>query len=152
MLNLQEIRPSDLKAEEKQSILQHAIDLHLLGSDEVDDPGFDIVAKGSNEMEHILRITDDGDNVGVVYIFPFRAVTHYFEMTILIHDRFRGKHLTALSVGAVERYMTDHHQKPLSLCASVRDHNPLKQELTAFLLRHGYSYSSMHRMFIKSIA
>ncbi|MBI4546627.1 MAG: hypothetical protein HY707_01500 [Ignavibacteriae bacterium] len=150
MLKLQELTPAELTIQEKESILNHAIDLHLIGSDEVDDPGFDIVEKGSPRAVHILRLVNINQHVGIMYILQREAENH-FEMTILVHKEFRGKHLTADAVDALEQFMSRTHKSPVYLCASVREHNPLRHELTAFLLRHGYTYSSEEQAFIKQV-
>ncbi len=150
-LFLEKIRSKDLTAEEKQSILVHAADLHLLGSDELVDVGFDILAQRDTSVKHLLRIKSDADNAGIIYVFPFRDVPHHFEMTILLHEHFRGQHLTSQAVSTLENFLLAESPSSLSLCATVRDHNPLRKELTGFLLRHGYEYKPEHEAFIKKI-
>ena len=148
MLKIQEINRQQLTPVEKESILQHAIDLHLIGSDDVEDPGFDIVEQGSERVKHILRLIVDHQNVGVMYVHEGKVDRH-FEMTILVHHEFRGRHLTAEAVDALEKFMLNRTDRPVYLCAAVHDHNPFRRELTSFLLRHDYAYSPTVQMFVK---
>ncbi len=148
---LEEIRSRDLTAQEKEAILAHAADLHLLGSDEMVDVGFDLLAEKETEVKHLLRIKSDGASAGVIYVFPFGSVHDHLEMTILIHEPFRGRHLTSQAVSALESYLASRSRSPFSLCAVVRDHNPLRKELTAFLIKHGFQYIPAHGAFIKKI-
>ena len=150
-LVLEEIRSKDLTAEEKQSILSHAVDLHLLGSDEHVDVGFDILAQRETNVRHLLRIKSDNANAGVIYVFPFSKVPNHFEMTILIHESFRGQHLTSQAVSSLENFLVSKSPTSLSLCATVRDHNPYRKELTGFLLRQGYEYKPEHAAFVKKL-
>ena len=151
MLRLHEIKASELTTQEKDSILSHAIELHLLGSDEVDDPGFDIVEQSVTKVKHILRIQDNGNFVGVMYIFPVAGAKERLEMTILIHEMFRGKHYTTSAVDEAEKFISSRYPNPTYVCASVREHNPLRQELTEFLMRHGYEYAAKEQLFTKQI-
>ena len=150
-LVLEEARASDLTAEERQSILQHATDLHLLGSDEKVDVGFDILAQRESAVKHLFRLKVDNTNAGVIYVFSFGDLSNHFEMTILIHEAFRGKHFTAEAVSSLEALLASRSTGSLSLCATVRDHNPLRKELTGFLQKHGYEYNPQHTAFIKMI-
>jgi hypothetical protein len=148
---LQEIQSSELSVHEKESILNHAIDLHLLGSDDVTDPGFDLVDRGSSRVRHLFRILNDNKHAGVVYVFPFGERPHRYQMTMLIYEKFRGRHLTSQAVDALEAFLAERYGEPIELCAEVREHNPLRHELTAFLQKHGYAYSSADRAFVKSV-
>lgn len=148
---LQEIRASDLSPQEKQSILSHAVDLHLLGSDEMVDVGFDILAQKETNVSHLFRIKLENENAGVMYLFPFAGLKDHLEMTILIHEPFRGKHLTVEAVSSLEKLLASRSQSSLSVCATVRDHNPLRKELTGFLSKQGYQYKPEHQAFIKKI-
>jgi hypothetical protein len=151
-INLEPLSAKDLSPQEKDSILTHAIDLHLVGSDDADSVGFDLVERGSAEVLHILRVKDDGKSIGIVYIMPVPGQTDMVEITVLIFPDFRGKHYTSLFLDAVENFLKRQSSKPLTLCAAVHDHNPLRKELSEFLLRHGYTYSSQHRLFMKRLA
>ena len=148
---LEEIRSKDLMAEEKEAILAHAADLHLLGSDDMVDVGFDLLAEKETSVKHLLRIKSDGANAGVIYVFPFGSVPGHLEMTILLYSTFRGQHLTSQAVSSLENFLSSKSSGNLFLCATVRDHNPLRQELTSFLLKHGYEYKPEHEAFIKKI-
>lgn len=148
---LEEIRARDLTPAERHSILSHAVDLHLLGSDEMVDVGFDILAEEETNIEHLFRIKSDNENVGVMYLFPFANLRDHLEMTILIHESFRGKHFTLEAVSSLEKLLTSRSPSSLSLCATVRDHNPLRKELIGFLLKQGYEYNPAHAAFIKRI-
>ncbi len=150
-LALEEVRAKDLTPQEKQSILSHAVDLHLLGSDEMVDVGFDILAERETNVKYLFRIKLDNENAGVMYLFPFASLKDHVEMTILIHEPFRGKHLTVEAVSSLEKLLSSRSQSSLSLCATVRDHNPLRKELTGFLLKQGYEYKPEHQAFIKNI-
>ena len=152
MVYLQEISSIDLSSQEKSSILQHAIDLHLLGSDEVNDPGFDIVEKGSSRVKHLFRINSNGKNVGVLYLFSFNEVNNQFEITILVHQEFRGKHIAGEAMKVLESFVLEKYRKPIHLFASVREHNPLRKELTTLLIRYGYKYSSELQAFTKQLS
>lgn len=149
---LEPLSAKDLSPQEKDSILTHAIDLHLVGSDDADSVGFDIVERGSADVLHILRAKDTDKNIGIVYILPVRGQTDMVEMTMLIFPEFRGKHYTTLLVDAVENFLKRESSKPPTLCAAVHDHNPMRKELSEFLFRHGYTYSFPHRLFIKRLA
>jgi hypothetical protein len=149
-LVLEEIRSRDLTVEEKEAILAHAADLHLLGSDEDVDVGFDLLTEKETEVEYLLRIKSDGANAGVIYVFPFGKIPNHLEMTILLYPPFRGQHLTSQAVSSLENYLSSKTSN-LFLCATVRDHNPLRKELTGFLLKHGYDYRPEHGAFVKLI-
>lgn len=148
---LEPITPKDLTPQEKDSILSHAIDLHLVGSDEADSVGFDIVEKKSTNVLHLFRVVDGKKHVGVVYLLPVQSADDLAEMTVLIYPEFRGKHYTASLVEQIEQFMRKRSTRLEGLCASVHDHNPMRKELTEFLLRHGYGYSPEHRMFLKRL-
>jgi len=148
---LEEIQSKDLTTEERQSILTHAVDLHLLGSDEKVDVGFEILEHRETGVKHLFRIKSDHANAGIIYVFPFGYVPGHLEMTILIHESFRGRHLTSEAVSALESFLASRSQTALLLCATVRDHHPLRKELTEFLLKHGYQYAPEHQAFIKKI-
>ena len=150
-IRLEPITPKGLTPQEKDSILSHAIDLHLVGSDEADSVGFDIVERKSTNVLHLLRALDGKNYVGVVYVLPVPGANDMAEMTVLIYPEFRGKHYTALMVEQIEQFLGTHGRKPPTLCAAVHDHNPMRKELTEFLLRHGYTYSPEHRMFVKRL-
>ena len=151
MVTLNAINQHDLTASERESILAHAVDLHLLGSDEVDHEGFDIVEEKGSNVSHLFRITHDGQPAGVVYLLPFANLPGHYEMTILIHPGFRGRHLTAEAVSLLESFVRTSVAGARGLCATVREHNPLRGELTEFLLRHGYRYVPQHLAFIKAL-
>jgi len=151
-IRLNPISVKELTRVEQESILEHAIDLHLVGSDDADSVGFDIVEKRSTTVLHLLRAVDDEKSVGVVYVLPVRGAKDLVEMTVLIFSEFRGKHYTGSLVDAVETFLRENHTATLSLGAAVHDHNPMRNELTDFLLRHGYSYSPAHRLFVKPLA
>jgi hypothetical protein len=146
---LLEITQRQLTDFEKESILNHAIDLHLLGSDETDNAGFDIIEAKADKVKHLFRITLQGENIGVMYVLPFKDLDHHFEMTILIYEKFRGKHITADAVSQLETRMKSIAK--VTLCATVREHNPLRQDLTKLLLRLGYTYSPEHMAFMKKL-
>jgi RimJ/RimL family protein N-acetyltransferase len=150
-LVLEDISPQQLSPEERQSILSHAVDLHLLGSDENVDVGFDLLAQKTSDVKHVFRVRSGNEHVGVLYLFPFRDLPGHLEMTILIHEPYRGRHFTSDVVSALERFLTSRFSTPLALCATIRDHNPLRKELTAFLQKHGYRYEPGHEAFIKRI-
>ena len=150
-LVLEEVQANKLTAEEKQSILQHATDLHLLGSDEKVDVGFDILAHRESAVKYLFRLKVDNTNAGVIYVFPFGDLSNHFEMTILIHEIFRGKHFTSEAISSLETLLASRYPTLLSLCATVRDHNPLRKELIGFLQKHGYEYNPQHSAFIKKI-
>jgi hypothetical protein len=149
-IELKPIVSKDLTSMERESILAHAIDLHLVGSDDADSAGFDIVEKGSPDV-HLLRSVEQGKTVGVTYLLPVPGTSDKLEMTILIFPEFRGKHYTAPMVDAIEGFMRAGKLQRGTLCAAVHDHNPMRKELTEFLLRHGYAYSSELRMFMKRV-
>ena len=150
-LVLEEVRANDLTPQEKQSILSHAVDLHLLGSDDMVDVGLDILAQKETNVTHLFRIKLDNENAGVMYLFPFAGLKDHLEMTILIHEPFRGKHLTVEAVSSLEKLLASSSPASLSLCATVRDHNPLRKELIGFLMKQGYQYRPEHQAFIKKI-
>ena len=150
-INLKPISAKDLTAQEKDSILSHAIDLHLVGSDEADSVGFDIVEKRSTNVLHFLRVFDGPQVIGVAYLLPVLNEPAMIEMTVLIFPAFRGKHYTAPMVESIEQFLHNHHPTSIALCAVVHDHNPMRRELTEFLLRHGYRYSPQHSMFVKKL-
>jgi|SRR5713226_4390113 len=150
-IKLEAISPQDLSSQEKDSILAHAIDLHLVGSDDADSVGFDIVEKKSTSVLHLLRVVDGKQHVGVVYLLPVTSAPDMAEMTVLIYPEYRGKHYTAAMVDHIEKFLRNQSAKLSALCATVHDHNPMRKELTEFLLRHGYSYSPGHRMFVKQL-
>jgi len=147
---LSEINQHQLTDPEKESILNHAIDLHLLGSDEADHAGFDII-EARADVKYMFRLTQDGEKVGVMYILPFKNLPDHYEMTILIHDEHRGKHITADAVSQVEATLKRLLGGKATLCATVREHNPMRQELTNFLLKHGYIYNTHHMAFMKTL-
>lgn len=146
---LQEIRQQQLSVFEKESILSHAVDLHLVGTDEADDAGFDLIEARADSVTHLFRITLDGNPVGVMYVQPFRNLPHHYEMTILIHPGHRGKHITAEAVSQLERQMKA--QGNVTQCATVREHNPMRQELTNLLLKLGYEYNPSLMAFVKQL-
>ncbi len=150
-VTLEEIQSRDLTQTEKDSILAHAIDLHLIGSDEAEHVGFDIIAQKETNVKHLLRIKHENQHVGVIYLFPLGNFTNHLEMTILVHEPFRGRHFTAEAVGQVESMLAAKYPSPISLCATVQDHNPMRKELTNFLLKHSYHYEPQHSVFIKKI-
>ena len=144
---LQEISQQQLSAFEKESILRHAVDLHLVGTDEPDDAGFDLIEARAANVKHLFRIVSEGSNAGVMYVQPFRDLPQHYEMTILILPGHRGKHITAEAVSQLERQMKT--QGNVTLCATVREHNPMRQELTNLLLKQGYQYNSTQMAFTK---
>ena len=146
---LQEISQQQLTAFEKESILNHAVDLHLVGTDEPDDAGFDLIEAKAKGVTHLFRITADGKNAGVMYVLPFRDLPQHYEMTILIYASHRGQHITAEAVSQLERVMKSGGK--VTLCATVREHNPMRQELTSFLLKQGYAYNSEQMAFMKKV-
>jgi len=146
---LQEITQLQLTAFEKESILSHAVDLHLVGTDEADDAGFDLIDAKAEGVTHLFRITVDGKNAGVIYVLPFRNLPQHYEMTILIYASHRGQHITAEAVSQLERVMKSGGKA--TLCATVREHNPMRQELTRFLLKQGYAYDSEQMAFMKKL-
>ena len=146
---IESIQTSELSDQEKESILAHAIDLHLVGSDDADSIGFDLVEKKSTTVQHILRVTSEGKPLGVVYLLPVPSSPDRLEMTVLVHEEYRGKHYTAPIVEKIEEFLRISTSKTFALCAAVHDHNPMRHELTQFLLRHGYSYDSVKAMFVK---
>jgi hypothetical protein len=148
-IRLEPLSVKDLTSREKDSILTHAIDLHLVGSDDADSVGFDIVEKRSSEVLHILRANDGGQSIGIAYLLPLANRSDMVEMTVLVFPEFRGRHYTASLVDALESFLKQQFAKPPALCAAVHDHNPMRKELSDFLLRHGYSYSPEHRVFVK---
>lgn len=150
-LRLEPLSYNDLTPREKEFILAYAIDLHLVGSDDADSVGFDIVEKPSAEVLHLLRAVDGNSTVGVAYLLPVSGSKNMVEMTVLVFPECRGKHYTALLVNAIEQFMRDRHSQPPVLCAAVHDHNPMRKELSEFLMRHGYGYSSVHRFFTKRL-
>lgn len=150
-IQLNSISTEDLTLKEKESILSHAIDLHLVGSDDADSAGFDIVENRSANVLRLLRVADSNLSIGVVYLLPVARSADMVEMTVLIFPEFRGKHYTAPMVDAVEQLMRQQHGKSNTLCAAVHDHNPMRKELTEFLLRHGYAYSMDYRLFVKQL-
>ncbi len=150
-VQLEPVTPKDLTPQEKDSILSHAIDLHLVGSDEADSVGFDIVGEKSTNVLHLLRVVEARKHIGVVYLLPVPNAKDMAEMTVLIYPEFRGKRFTSVMVEQIERFVKAHSPRTPTLCASVHAHNPMRNELTEFLLRHGYAYSSEHRMFLKRL-
>jgi hypothetical protein len=150
-IHVQPLSLQDLTQQEKDSILAHAIDLHLVGSDDADSVGFDIVEKGSANVLHILRAIDGTERIGIAYILPLAGHTDMVEMTVLIFPEYRGKHYTGPLVSAIENFLKQQSPNPPTLCAAVHDHNPMRKELSEFLLRHGYTYSSQHRLFTKRL-
>jgi hypothetical protein len=148
---LHEIRQQQLTDFEKQSVLAHAVDLHLVGSDEADHAGFELIEARAETVLHLFRITFDNKPAGILYLLPLANIPDHVEMTVLIYEGFRGKHITAEAVGQLESFLSSKRAGPLTLCATVREHNPLRKELTAFLLRHGYHYSSEHMSFVKKL-
>lgn len=150
-IELMEISQEHLTQTEKESILAHAVDLHLLGSDEADHAGFDLIRGTEDRLKHLLRIRSDGHDVGIMYVLPFDNRPDHYEMTILVHDRFRGKHITGDAVSRLEEFVRSAANVPVVLCATVREHHPLRRELTDFLLRHGYSYSPERMTFDKRL-
>ncbi len=146
---LQEISQLQLTAFEKESILSHAVDLHLVGTDEADDAGFDLIDAKAEGVTHLFRITVDGKNAGVIYVLQFRNLPQHYEMTILIYPSHRGQHITTDAVSQLERVMKLRGQ--VTLCATVREHNPMRQELTRFLLKQGYQYNSEQMAFVKKL-
>lgn len=151
MTALKEITQGELTEAERASILGHAVDLHLLGSDEADHEGFDIIESRGERVRHLFRIVHEGKSAGVMYVVPFAGLAGHYEMTILIHDEFRGKHLTSDAVSQLETILRSRMKDAQALCAIVREHNPLRRELTEFLLRHGYRYVPDHLAFIKKL-
>lgn len=151
-VRLNPISVKELTPREQQSILDHAIDLHLVGSDDADSVGFDIVEKRSTNVLHLLRAVDGEQSVGVVYILPVAGAKELLEMTVLIFPEFRGKHYTTSLVDAVETLLKEKGSTALSLGAAVHEHNPMRKELVDFLLRRGYSFSPSNRMFVKRLA
>ena len=147
---LQEITQPQLTAFEKESILNHAVDLHLVGTDEADDAGFDLIDAKAEGVTHLFRITVDGKNAGVMYVLPFRNLPQHYEMTILIYPSHRGRHITAEAVSQLEQLMKS--QGTVTLCATVREHNPMRQELTSFLIKQGYRYNSEQMAFLKRLS
>jgi hypothetical protein len=148
---IQEIRQHQLTEFEKQSILDHAVDLHLVGSDEADHAGFELIEARAETVLHLFRITFENKPAGILYLLPLAKIRDHVEMTVLVYEAFRGKHITAEVVGQLESFLSSGRASSVSLCATVREHNPLRKELTAFLLRHGYQYSSEHMSFIKKL-
>jgi len=151
MVTLNAISQHDLTASERESVLAHAVELHLLGSDEADHEGFDIAEEKGSNVTHLLRITRDGQPAGIMYLLPFADLPGHYEMTILIHPEFRGRHLTAEAVSLLENFVRTSVAGARGLCATVREHNPLRAELTEFLLRHGYRYVPQQLAFIKTL-
>lgn len=150
-MTLDEITQQQLTEPEKESILAHAVDLHLRGSEEADHEGFNVVEKSGLKVKHLFRITVEGKPAGVIYLLPFADLPGHFEMTILIHETFRGRHLTGEAVSLLESFMRSRMGDARAVCAKVHEHSPLRRELTEFLLRHGYSYEPAHLAFIKSL-
>lgn len=150
-IHLETISLKDLLPQEKESILSHAIDLHLVGSDDADSIGFDIVERKSTNVLSFLRVLDGEKRIGVVYLLPVVNEPNMVEMTVLIHPEFRGKHYTAPMVESIEQFLKNTSPKVPMLCAAVHDHNPMRKELTEFLLRRGYVYSLEHRVFLKRL-
>jgi hypothetical protein len=148
---LHEIDQQELTSFEKQSILDHAVELHLVGSDEADHAGFELIDAKADTVLHLFRITFDNEPAGLLYLLPLGAVPDHIEMTVLIHETFRGKHLTSEVVAQIEHFLSSKHAGTITLCATVREHNPLRKELTAFLLRHGYQYSPEYMSFVKTL-
>lgn len=151
-IKLEPISAKDLTPQEKESILSHAIDLHLVGSDDADSVGFDLVERKSTTVLHLLRIVDGNKHIGIVYLLPVPNSENMVEMTVLIFPEFRGKHYTSPMVESIEKFLQVRSPNPLTLCAAVHEHNPMRRELTEFLLRHGYVYSSTQRMFLKQLS
>ena len=150
-IQLKPISTNDLTFQEKESILNHAIDLHLVGSDNVDSAGFDIVEKGSKDVLQMLRVLDQKESIGVVYLLPVEKSREKVEMTVLVFPEFRGKHYTAPIVDAVEQFLEQQRGTISVLGAAVHDHNPMRKELTGFLIRHGYVYAPEQRLFVKKL-
>ncbi|HEY4643505.1 MAG TPA: GNAT family N-acetyltransferase [Bacteroidota bacterium] len=148
-LRLEEIRSKDLTTEERQSIFDHALDLHLVGGEEVDNLTLDILERDGS-VKHLLRIVDGLERVGVLYILPVASQEGHLEMTILVHGRSRGKGYTAQAVQALEAWLSQKYRS-ISLCATVREHNPLRKELTKFLIESGYLYEPEKGMFVKKL-
>ena len=152
-IQLKAISVDDLTPVEQQSILSHAVDLHLVGSDDADSVGFDIVGNRSTKVSHLLRALDGDKSVGIAYVLPVASAKDLLEITVLIFPEHRGKHYMASLVSAVETLLEKQKESShLLLGAAVHEHNPMRKELTDFLLRHGYDFSSEHRMFVKRLA
>ena len=149
-LVLEEVHSMDLTSEEKQSIFSHALDLHLVGGEEVENLTLDILEKEDQNVRHLLRIKKEEQHVGVLYVLPVFSQQHHLEMTILIHAQNRGKGYTAQAVHALEALLSAKYDK-LFLCATVREHNPLRKELTKFLIENDYTYNSGMGMFVKKM-
>ncbi len=150
-MTLDEITQQQLTDQEKESILAHAVDLHLRGSEEADHEGFNVVEKNGLQVKRLFRIKEEGKPAGIMYLLPFRDLSGHFEMTILIHEAFRGRHLTGEAVSLLENFMRTRMVDARAVCAKVHEHSPLRRELTEFLLRHGYRYEPAHLAFIKSL-
>jgi hypothetical protein len=149
-ITLQAITQQQLTSFEKQSILDHAVDLHLIGSDEADHAGFDLIEARAENITNLFRVLSQGDSVGVLYVQPFKNLPYHLEITILIHTHHRGKHITGDAVSQLESLLKQ-NSKAATLCAAVREHNPLRHELTSFLLKHGYQYNTEHMTFMKRL-
>lgn len=150
MIMLQELRAKDFTPEEKDSIFRHALDLHLIGGEEVENLTLDILEREDERVKHLLRIKDVETNVGVLYLLPVESRPDHLEMTILIHEGSRGKGFTAQAVHALESWLAARYPA-LSLCATVREHNPLRKELTKFLIDNGYRYEPEVGRFVKKV-
>ncbi len=150
-VTLTEIAQSNLTAFERESILAHAVDLHLLSSDEADLKAFDILAPDTGRRSRLFRINSGAEAAGILYVMPFEALPGQQEMTILIHPPFRGRHIASAAVAALEGRIRNDIPGTRSLCASVREHNPLRRELTDFLTREGYRYDPGHMVFVKPL-
>jgi hypothetical protein len=149
-ITLQEISQQQLTQFEKQSILDHAVDLHLVGSDETDHAGFDLIEAKAEIVSNLFRVVSGNESVGLLYVLPFKNLQCHLEMTILIHASHRGQHITADAVSELEKVIKP-EDGGVTLCATVREHNPLRHELTHFLLKHGYQYNSEHMAFMKKL-
>ncbi|MFQ5797946.1 MAG: GNAT family N-acetyltransferase [Bacteroidota bacterium] len=149
-LVLEEVRSKDLTSEEKRSIFDHALDLHLVGGEEVENLTLDILEKEDQNVRHLLRIKMGDEHVGVLYLLPVSSQQHHLEMTILIHGQSRGRGYTAQAVHALEAWLAARYDV-LFLCANVREHNPLRKELTKFLIENGYVYNPGMGMFVKKL-
>lgn len=150
-LRIEAIHAADLTRQERESILAHAIDLHLVGSDEADSVGFDLVEKRSTAVAYLLRVVDGSEHVGVAYVMPAVGHPTLLEMTVLVHEAFRGRHYAGSMIELVEQYLRNASREKIFLGAAVHEHVPMRQQLTGLLLRHGFSYSSQHGMFVKQI-
>ena len=108
-ITLLKIRQQQLTHFEKQSILDHAVDLHLIGSDEADHAGFDLIEAKAESVTNVFRVLSNGESVGIMYVQPFKDLPDHHEMTVLIHTNHRGKHITADAVSQLEALLK---QKP----------------------------------------